>query len=100
MTNPLIPLDSARAIAFHAAFEKRNAYISAEQIHLLVDGDASVPFPGCPECAVPSESVLWATREDVIDVGVQPCGHSFRIERPVLRESVVGDGTVIEEWRP
>lgn len=79
-----LPLDGDRATAFDEAFEKRRAYIRAEGIDWLVDGEDRVPLPGCPECGVPGESVCWSTYARgpgwVLEMDVDPCGHRFRTE--------------------
>ena len=78
-----IPLDAERATAFDIAFEKRRAYMRAERIDMLIGGEESIPFPGCPECGVPAELWFWSTYEDdgdgeALHIDVESCGHRFR----------------------
>jgi hypothetical protein len=96
-----IPLDGDRAMAFTDAFEKRRDYISAELIHHYNDGEDRVPLPGCPECATPAEQTAWSVYDEDIDIDVDPCGHRFRVLRPVVR-TTVREGRVVteEEWLP
>ncbi|MER7046746.1 hypothetical protein [Streptomyces jumonjinensis] len=103
MSTEEIPLDGARAMAFHAAFEKRDHYIHSEQIHRLVDGEARVPLPGCPECDAPAEQVGWSVFDEpmAIRVDVYPCRHQFHVDRPAGEIRRSGDGWVtVEEWMP
>ena len=96
-----IPLDGDHTMAFDEAFEKRRGYIHAEGIHHLVDGEDRVPLPGCPECAAPAEQVAWAMYEEWHEINVDPCGHRFRVERPVVKTTVGADGSItVEEWVP
>lgn len=83
MTTQRIPLEGERAITFRDAFDKRSDYIRAERIHHLIGGEDSVPLPGCPNCNAPSENVAWHIYDEWIDLDVDPCGHRFKIERPV-----------------
>lgn len=101
MTTDRIPLEGARAIAFHGAFEQRHDYIRAELIHHLIDGEDRVPLPGCPECGKPAEQVDWYMYDVSIEVDADPCGHRFRVERPVTETITGSDGSVlVREWTP
>lgn len=101
MTEQRILLGGARAMAFDDAFVKRREYIHVELIHHLIDGEDSVPMPGCPECGAPAEQVAWSMFEEWHEIDVDPCGHRFRVERPVVRTTVGADGsTTVEEWLP
>jgi hypothetical protein len=78
-----ITLDADRATALDEALEKRRDYIAAEAISLLIDGEDSVHYPGCPECDGPAEHVEWSTYDQgtggLLEINVGPCGHRFSI---------------------
>ncbi|MFF0138519.1 hypothetical protein ACFYRN_19015 [Streptomyces sp. NPDC005227] len=101
MSGERIRLDGDQAMAFSDAFIKRDDYINAELIHHLIDGGDRVALPGCPECNAPAEQVTWSTYEAHHEVDVDPCGHRFRVDRPVVRTTVGADGSItVEEWAP
>lgn len=103
MSDVRIPLHGDRARAFREEFDKRDAYIHAEGIHHLIGGEDRVPLPGCPECSAPAEAVGWAVYDEPderIEVDVDPCGHRFRVARPIMVRSS-GEGWWSEdEWLP
>ncbi|MGA6223454.1 hypothetical protein ACPESV_24350 [Streptomyces umbrinus] len=100
MSDDRILLDANRVIAFYAAFEKRDGYIRAEDLHLMPDGGGSVPLPGCPECGGPAENVMSSLYEDRFEMDVDPCGHRFTTPAPIMVVSS-GDGwRREEEWLP
>lgn len=104
MTADRTELDGDRARAFHRKFESRSDYIAAELIHHYVDGPERVPLPGCPECAVPADQVAWSVYDDpdVIEVDVDPCGHRFTVQRPIMETTTDEQGrtVTVQEWMP
>lgn len=102
MTSNPFPLSGAQAMAFHQAFEDRNAYIAEQPapIRYRIGFEESVPLPGCPYCWRDAEAVQWHVFAHDMWAIVGPCGHWFETARPIAVHRT-GDGwESIEEWLP
>ncbi|WP_432193793.1 hypothetical protein [Streptomyces sp. bgisy027] len=76
-----IPLDGHRAIAFHDA-----------------PRDDASPLPCCPQCGGDAVQVGWYEYEEWMEIDVDPCGHRFRVELPVVVKRTRDGWESWEEW--
>lgn len=97
-----LPLSGEQAMAFSQALNDRDAYISEQpwQVKMRIGFEESVPLPGCPYCWRDAEQVQWHVLAHETWTVVEPCGHWFLTERPVIVHRH-GDGwETVEEWLP
>ncbi|MEV0470224.1 hypothetical protein [Streptomyces prunicolor] len=97
-----LPLSPAHAMAFHRAHEDRNAYLDEQpyRIRCRPGFEESIPLPGCPHCWGDAEAVQWHVLAHEMWTVIEPCGHWFLTERPIVMRQT-GDGwSSEEEWLP
>ena len=102
MSHHELPLSPAHAMAFHQAVEDRNTYIAEQpwQVRGLVDFEETVPLPGCPHCWRDAEVVQWHVLAHEMWTVIEPCGHWFRTERPIIVRRTGLGWISEEEWLP
>ncbi|HKX69893.1 MAG TPA: hypothetical protein VJM75_01640 [Acidimicrobiales bacterium] len=86
MTEQPLPLSGTQAIAFHQAMEDRSAYIGEQpwQARMRAGFEESVPLPGCPHCWRDAQSIQWHVFAHEMWTIVEPCGHWFTTEMPIM----------------
>lgn len=89
-------------MAFHQAFEDRDAYIGEQPGHIrhTIGYQDSVPLPGCPHCWHAAETVQWHVLAHEVWTVVDPCGHWFTTLRPIVVTRSVDGWPWLEEWLP
>lgn len=95
-------LSAAQAMAFHQAVEDRDAYIREQpwKVRMRADFEDSVPLPGCPHCWGDAAGIQWDVFAHELWTSVQPCGHWFRTDLPIIVRRAAGDWTFEEQWMP
>ncbi|MEU4171005.1 hypothetical protein AB0F46_29510 [Streptomyces sp. NPDC026665] len=102
MSGQPLPLSPTRAVAFHQAYEDRDAYIAEQPgpVRHRIGFEESVPLPGCPYCWREAGAVRWDVLAHEVWTAIEPCGHWFSTARPITVVRSVDGWPWVEEWLP